>query len=99
MEQVKKMLAALGERLAGLAKRNAVVAKPLSVGDRHVVPLCELTLGLGGGGGTGEGTTTGGKATGPHKGTGGGVGGAAKAVPVAVVIIEGGKVRLESLGQ
>ena len=98
MEQVKKMLAALSERLAGLVKRNAVLAKPISVGDRHVLPLCELTMGVGGGGGTGEGKDSN-KSKGPHKGTGGGVAGAAKAVPVAVIVIDGGKIRLESFGQ
>jgi uncharacterized spore protein YtfJ len=97
MEQIKKLLAALSERLAGLARRNAVIAKPLSVGERHVVPLCELTLGFGGGGGTGEALS--GEAGPPHKGTGGGVGGAARAVPVAVVVVDGGKVRLETFGQ
>ena len=97
MEQIKKLLATLSDRLAGLAKRNAVVAKPISVGDRHVVPLCELALGIGGGGGRGEATS--GEAKAPHKGTGGGAGGAARATPVAIVVIDGGKVRLESFGQ
>ncbi len=95
MEHVKQLLAALSAKLEGLASANAVVAKPISVADRHVVPLCELGLAFGGGGGTGEADPDG---SGEHgKGTGGGAGGAAKAAPVAVLIIEGGEARIETI--
>lgn len=98
MKHVKELFAAVGERLAKLAKGNAVVAKPISVGERHVIPLCELTVGFAGGGGQGEGEplTPGDQ---PMSGLGGGAGGGAKASPVAVLIIEDGKVRVEPLGQ
>ncbi len=98
MMSFKEIFAAVSDRVADLAKSNAVVATPISVGDRHVIPLCELSVGFGGGGGVGEGE--------PIKpgddlvsGTGGGAGGAAKASPVAVLVIENGKVRIEHLGQ
>jgi len=98
MKHVKEIFAAVSDRMTQLAKGNAVVAKPISVGDRHVIPLCELTIGFGGGGGVGEGEPAqpGGE---PIVGTGGGAGGGAKATPVAVIVIEDGKVRIEQLGQ
>lgn len=92
MEHVKQLMAALSGKLEGLARANAVVAQPVSVGDRHIVPLCELGLAFGGGGGTGEADEPGGEG---GKGTGGGAGGAAKAVPVAVLVIEDGEARIE----
>jgi uncharacterized spore protein YtfJ len=95
MEHVNEILSFLGERLKTMAKANAVTAKPISAGDRHVMPLCELSLGFGGGGGTGEGL--GEDEQKENQGTGGGVGGAAKATPVAVVIADGDDVRIEVL--
>jgi uncharacterized spore protein YtfJ len=98
MKSFKEIFAAVSDRLASLAKSNAVVAKPISVGDRHIIPLCELSVGFGGGGGVGEG-----EAIKPGNdlmtGSGGGAGGAAKATPVAVVVIENGKVQIQHLGQ
>lgn len=98
MKHVKEIFAAVSDRVTRLAKGNAVVAKPISVGDRHIIPLCELSVGFGGGGGVGEGEPIkpGDK---PTAGTGGGAGGGAKASPVAVLVIENGKVRIEHLGQ
>lgn len=96
MDQVKALLTAVSDRLAGLIKRNAIVARPISMGDRHVLTLCELRLGFGGGGGEGEATEGSGPA---GKGGGGGAGGAARACPVAVVIIDNGKVRVQALDQ
>ena len=72
-----------------------MVGKPVSVGDRHVVALCELSLAFGGCGGSGGFDVKPGKA---RKGVGGGAGGGAKAKPVAVLVVEGGKARLERLG-
>jgi uncharacterized spore protein YtfJ len=96
MKHIQDLLSSISGHLGKLAEGNAVVAKTLSVGDRHVIPLCELTMGFGGGGGIGEGTDEPGKESGAS-GTGGGAGGGAKANPVAVVVIDGGKVRVESL--
>ncbi|HOX43869.1 MAG TPA: spore germination protein GerW family protein [Myxococcota bacterium] len=98
MKQVESMLSALAGRLMDLARKNATVAKPIALGERVVVPLVEIGLGMGAGGGVGEGHDD--KADGVSgKGVGGGAGGVAKASPVAVVVIEGGKVRLEGLAR
>lgn len=94
MKALEDLVGKLSTEFEALARANAVVGKPISVGDRHVVPLCALSLALGGGQGTGEGEEAG---AGPGKGTGLGAGGAAKAIPVAVVIVEGGSVRIQSL--
>lgn len=97
MEQVKAFLEMLGKSFDRLTGGDAVVAKPISVGKRHVLPLCELKLAWGAAGGEGEGTDDA-SGKGQGRGTGGVGGGAAKANPVAVIVIEEGKVRLESLG-
>ncbi len=97
MNFVKDLFTAVSDRLTALTKRNAVVARPVSVADRHILTLCELRLGFGGAGGEGEGTEPG---KGAGKGSGLGAGGGAKATPVAVLVIgSDGKARLESLGQ
>jgi uncharacterized spore protein YtfJ len=97
MIDLKGIMSLIGERLKTLARSNAVVSKPISVGNRHVLPLCELSLSFGGGGGTGEGLEKGEQHDG--QGTGGGAGGSAKAVPVAVVVVDGSDVRIETFGK
>ncbi len=96
MDTIKNMIAVLSERLKIVAASNAVVAKPVSVGDKHVVPFCELGLSFGGGGLSGEGETKGGDG---GRGFGAMAGGGAKASPVAVLVIEGDDVRLEKVGR
>lgn len=91
---VKELFTLVGERLKTLAKGNVVASKPISVGDRHVLPLCELGLTFGGGGGTSEGLESIDQENG--QGTGSGAGGSAKVVPVAVVVVEGNDVRIET---
>jgi uncharacterized spore protein YtfJ len=49
MKEVKDVVAMIGERLKKMAQSNAVVATPISFGDRRVLPLRELSLGNGGG--------------------------------------------------
>ena len=98
MEHLKDMVGRLGEDLRKLAERNAVVASPISVGDRHVVPLCELSLGVAAGGGKGEGGSPDSK-HGSGTGVGGAAAGGAKANPVAVLIIDHGAARLERVGK
>ncbi len=100
MKEIKELLGSLSERLARLASGNAVVSRPISVGERHVVPLCELSLGFGAMGGSGEALDVEGEGgSGSGKGQGAGAGGGAKASPVAVVIIEDGAIRVQSLGK
>ena len=96
MEHVKQLYAAVERRLHHLAKTNAVVGTSVSVGDRHIVPLVELGIGLGGGGGKGEDKTDPPKKKGKKEG--GGVGGGVKATPVAIIVIEDGDARVERIG-
>jgi uncharacterized spore protein YtfJ len=96
MKRVIGFLETLSKGLERLTAGNAVIAKPISIGNRHVLPLCELSLVWGAGGGEGEGEADE-SGKGHGQGTGGGGGGAAKANPVAIIVVEDGKVRLESL--
>jgi uncharacterized spore protein YtfJ len=97
MPDVKSVIAMMGERLKKMAQNNAVVSKPISFGDRHVLPLCEISLAFGGGGGTGEETGGGEQAAG--QGTGSATVGSARATPVVVIVVEGRDVRIEPLGK
>jgi len=98
MKHVEALLKTITDRLHHLAETNAIVGRTISVGDRHVIPLCELSMGFGGGGGAaqGEEVAEGGGGT-SGKGMGAGVGGGASAAPVAVVIVDGATVRIEGL--
>jgi uncharacterized spore protein YtfJ len=98
MEHIKNLFVALGRHFEELARANAVVAKPISMGERHVVPLCELGLAFGGGGGLGE-LKAPSEGEPPPTGLGGGAGGGAKAAPIAVLVVDGNKVRLEKIGE
>lgn len=97
MKYVKGIMSLVGERLKSLAQGDIVATKPISVGDRHVLALCELSLSIGGGGGTGKELR--GEENQDGEGTGGGVGGGAKATPVAVVVAEGNRVWVETFGK
>jgi uncharacterized spore protein YtfJ len=93
MEGVKKILDVVRGRLSRAALKDVVVSKPISVAERHVLVLSEVSYGFGAGGGSGD--EKGKRAT---RGTGAGGGGGAKASPVAVLVVDGGKVRVEKLG-
>jgi uncharacterized spore protein YtfJ len=97
MQDVKNVIAMIGERLKKMAQSNAVVSKPISFGDRHVLPLCEIGFGFGGGSGSGE--ENGGGEPAGCQGTGSGTFGGARATPVAVVVVDGQDVRIEPLGK
>ena len=97
MEQIKTLFDVIRSRFSTSTVKDSVASKPISAGDRHVLVLSEIAVSFGAGGGTGE-TSGGEKASqAPAKGTGGGAGGAAKASPVAIVVIENGAVRVEPL--
>ena len=97
MNDINNVIATIGERLKKLAQSNAVVSKPISYGDRHVLPLCELSLAFGGG--TGKGEDAGNNEQSNGQGTANGTMGSAKATPVAVVVVDGRDVRIETLGK
>jgi uncharacterized spore protein YtfJ len=96
MEDIKHLAGKITERLTALAKSSAVMSKPISAGDRHLVPLCELSIGFGSGGGAGEAHADDAGA-GAGKGVGGGAAGAAKATPVAVLVVDEQGVRVQAL--
>ena len=93
MEHVKKLLDAVRARLPAGAMKDSVASRPFSVADRHVLVLSEFSIGFGAGGGSGES-----EEKRSARGTGGGGGGGAKASPIAVLVVEQGKVRLEKIG-
>jgi uncharacterized spore protein YtfJ len=97
MKHVKGIISLLGEHLTSLARGSVVATEPISMGDRHVLTLCELTLSVGGGGGSGEDPKN--DVNPKSEGIGGGVGGGAKATPVAVVVVDDGNVRIETFGK
>lgn len=96
MERIKELLEVVRARIPGAALKDAVVSKPLSAGDQHVLVLSEVSFGFAGGTGSGEGSEAG---KGPGKGSGSGAGAGGKACPVAVLVVEQGKVRLERIGR
>ena len=93
------MISLSAGRLKDLAKDNAVTATPISDGDRHVLPLCELSFNFGGGGGIGESLEQDDSSKKPSKGSGSGVGGGARAVPVAVVVADKNGVSIKTFGK
>ena len=104
MSEVSVFFQKLLTQLRTLASSNSVAAKPISVGDKHVVPLCELSVGLGGGGGRGEGGSLshkeqgetdkpGGKGFGQGFGGGGGV----TITPIATLVVNGDDVQIKIL--
>lgn len=96
MVEATKMFTGVAERLEALAKTNAVVGPMTTIGERTAIPLVEISLGLGGGGGEGEGDDP--ASGGRGKGHGGAAAGGAKVTPVAVIVVENGSVKLETLG-
>lgn len=98
MDRINEMFKSLLEKMTSLAKDNVVTSKPISVGDRHVLPLCEFRMGYGGGGGFGEGTidTDTLKKPGLANGEGHGAGGGARITPVATIVVDGDDIRIET---
>lgn len=94
MEGVKRILDVVRGRLSRAALKDVVVSKPISVAERHVLVLSEVSFGFGAGGGSGDE-----KGKRASRGSGAGGGGGAKARPVAALVVDGGKVRLEKLGK
>ncbi|MGC4118242.1 MAG: spore germination protein GerW family protein [Myxococcales bacterium] len=84
MKEIQDILGAVGQQVSEVASGNAVLGSPIQVGKVTVYPISRISLGLGAGGGTGDDFDKG--AAAPQHGTGGGVGGAAKARPVAVLV-------------
>ena len=84
--------------LSDLASADVVMAKPVEVNGKQLIPVLSLNVGFGGGGGKAEGEGSspqkkhGGKGKG--KGAGSGAAGGARLVPIALVIRDEGGVRV-----
>lgn len=96
MKDAEHLFESVVPKLEALIKPNSVIGKVMSVGERHALPLVEVSLSFGGGGGGGSGADA--KTGVASQGTAAGAGGGAKVTPVAVLIIEGQTVRLSPLG-
>ena len=92
MEQIKDLMAQVGEQLAATASSDVVVGTPIQVGTVTVIPLSRISLGLGVGAGTTEGQQQKGVS-----GKGGGTGGGAKVRPVGAVVFSESGVEVLSL--
>ncbi len=94
MEQVTRLFEVVRAVLSRTALKDAVVSRPISAGDQHVLVLSDVSVGLAAGGGNGTEPSK------RHaKGMGGVGGGGARARPVAVLVVENGEVRLEPIGR
>lgn len=82
----------LFEKLEEFFTSKTVVGEPLQVGDVTLIPLVNITFGMGLGGG--DGTDEKG-----NKGSGGGNGVGAKAVPAAMLVIRDGQVEVMPINQ
>ncbi|MDF2546683.1 GerW family sporulation protein [Anaerosolibacter sp.] len=77
----------LFEKLENLLKSKTIVGETIQIGETTLIPIVNLSFGLGSGGG--DGTDDKGA-----KGFGGGGGIGAKASPTAVIVIKGDKVEV-----
>ena len=103
MSTMKSMMDLAIGGLGDLANADVVMAKPVDVDGKQVIPVLALNVGFGGGGGHGEGEGNQpagagkkghGKGKGKGSGTGTGAAGGARLTPVAVVIRDAGGVRV-----
>jgi uncharacterized spore protein YtfJ len=76
------------EGMTQLADSDIVTGKQIQVGDKSIVPILKLSMGIGGAGGKGEGEGKDPKKSQTGKGTGlgGGAGGSVHLTPMAVIV-------------
>ena len=84
-ENFNKSLSTIFEKMDQFVSTKTVVGEPSHIGDVIIVPLIDVTFGLGVGGGGNES---------PESGGGGGGGLGAKITPSAVLVINDGNVQL-----
>jgi len=78
--------------LREIAKSETVIGKPVTVGDKTVIPVVKISVGFGAGGGQGEDEKA-------RAGFGGGGGGGAKIEPAAFIIMDDDGVKLMPVGK
>ncbi len=84
---VVEILKGVVGELREISKSETIIGKPLTVGDKTVIPVVKISVGFGAGGGQGEDDKRG-------SGFGGGGGGGAKIEPAAFIIMDDKGVRL-----
>ena len=82
---MKENLETLFEKLENFFRTETVVGKPMNVGDITIIPIIEVSFGLGTGGGSGKDNKG-------NDGTGGGTGAGGKITPNSVLVIQGDQV-------
>lgn len=101
MAAVHRMMDLAIGGLSDLANADVVMAKPVDVKGKQVIPVLALNVGFGGGGGEAEGEGSGhghgakkhgGKGKG--KGAGSGAAGGARLIPIALVVRDAAGVRV-----
>ncbi|MFW6135021.1 MAG: GerW family sporulation protein [Elusimicrobiota bacterium] len=91
-EALNKELGSLFEKLQEFLTSRTIIGKEIQVGDTTLIPVIELTFGMGSG-------SSGGMDEKKQQGSGEGVGFGAKARPSAVIVIQKGQVELLPLGK
>jgi uncharacterized spore protein YtfJ len=95
--KIDGLISTLMKELKKISRTESVVGRPLNVGDTHVVPICDLSIGFGTAGGSGKGgLLSRRKVTGD--GDAGGAGGGIAITPVGFVVVgPDGRANLQSL--
>jgi uncharacterized spore protein YtfJ len=98
--EFEESLKSLSEKLVDVAKDRGVLGEAITVGDTVIMPLSEIKIGFGGAGGQGSGEGEGDKAEqGKGAAVGGIGGGSVRVMPVALMVIRGDEITLETLGE
>lgn len=88
--ELKENLNVIFEKLENFFQTETVVGKPISVGGVTLVPIIDVTFGMGAGGGSGKDVKG-------NDGTGGGAGVGAKIAPNSILVIKGEEVSIIGL--
>ena len=88
---LEKMFGSAVEELEKMLNSRTVVGEPITHEGTTVIPLVSIGFGFGAGGGEGQ------EPSGSGQGSGGGTAGGGGVKPVALIIIDDGGVRLETI--
>lgn len=95
--KLDELVATLLQEMHKIGTTRTVVGEPIAVGETHVVPVCELSVGFATAGGSGSGPLISRRRL-QGAAEGGGAGGGVSVTPVAFVVVDpAGRARLESL--
>ncbi len=95
--KIDELISTLMKELHKISRTESVVGRPLEVGETHVVPICDLSIGFGTVGGGGKGGLLA-KRKVAGDGDAGGAGGGIGITPVGFVVVgPDGRANLQSL--